>query len=402
VNRDEIRRLIGGYATGTLSPAERQLLFEAALDDQELFEELAGEQSLKELLDTPGVRARLAASLDPADPAASGLWWRKPWAWVGAASLAGAALLLVFVLRAPEPVQIAESKPSPLPEAVASAPAVEPLKAVTPAPSVAQEASKSRPGTARDTVAATTQADRRSTDAEKKEQSAAATAGAAAAPPPVVTPAASPEPAAAPRAPLPERERQTQAFGGFAGPGQASQAQNAQQQTASQQSQRAAGQLALTETEQGAELRKDQVPRQQDATPATDTTARKAAPPAKAVAKLAAAAGPSRAFTYAISGGTVRVTPPIDGFFQVASRLPGQTITSAPRRASQGETIDFPVASGARTIVITFAATEAALASPAPPGPAPASQAAADSRERSGSVPLPPNTGRVSVEITLP
>ena len=48
MTRDEIRGLIGGYATGSLSEAERRTLFEAALDDQELFDELAREQALKE------------------------------------------------------------------------------------------------------------------------------------------------------------------------------------------------------------------------------------------------------------------------------------------------------------------------------------------------------------------
>jgi len=43
VNPDEIRKLIGGYATGTLTAAEQKLLFDAALDDQELFDELARE-----------------------------------------------------------------------------------------------------------------------------------------------------------------------------------------------------------------------------------------------------------------------------------------------------------------------------------------------------------------------
>lgn len=54
MTRDEIRGLIGGYATGSLSEAEQKLLFEAALDDQELFDELAREQALKELLGRQG------------------------------------------------------------------------------------------------------------------------------------------------------------------------------------------------------------------------------------------------------------------------------------------------------------------------------------------------------------
>ena len=34
MNRDAIQKLLGGYATGTLTPEEQQALFAAALDDQ--------------------------------------------------------------------------------------------------------------------------------------------------------------------------------------------------------------------------------------------------------------------------------------------------------------------------------------------------------------------------------
>ena len=33
---DEIRKLLGGYATNTLTETERRILFEAAVDDQRL------------------------------------------------------------------------------------------------------------------------------------------------------------------------------------------------------------------------------------------------------------------------------------------------------------------------------------------------------------------------------
>ena len=48
---EDIRKLLGGYATGTLTAEERQALFEAALDDQALFDALAKEQPLRDLLD---------------------------------------------------------------------------------------------------------------------------------------------------------------------------------------------------------------------------------------------------------------------------------------------------------------------------------------------------------------
>ena len=49
MDRQGIQKLLGGYATGTLTPEEQQLLFEAALSDQELFDALAREQSLRDL-----------------------------------------------------------------------------------------------------------------------------------------------------------------------------------------------------------------------------------------------------------------------------------------------------------------------------------------------------------------
>ena len=41
MTQDEIRKLLGGYATNALSAEERRILFEAALEDQELFNALA-------------------------------------------------------------------------------------------------------------------------------------------------------------------------------------------------------------------------------------------------------------------------------------------------------------------------------------------------------------------------
>jgi hypothetical protein len=105
MNQEDIRKLLGGYATGTLTDAERKALFAAALDDQELFDELGRDQALKELLEVPGARTRLAAALTP--PAAVTAWWKKPLPWALAGTLA-AGLLVVFVLeRTPRPTEIA-------------------------------------------------------------------------------------------------------------------------------------------------------------------------------------------------------------------------------------------------------------------------------------------------------
>jgi hypothetical protein len=60
---DEVRKLLGGYATGTLTDEERNLLFSAALQDQELFDALADEESLRELLEEPATRQTLLEQL---------------------------------------------------------------------------------------------------------------------------------------------------------------------------------------------------------------------------------------------------------------------------------------------------------------------------------------------------
>jgi len=112
MNRDTIQKLLGGYATGTLTPEERQALFAAALDDQELFDALAREQSLRDLLRDPAAKAQVLIALDTAPDR----WYKTRW-WLPAAAavaMAGIALLAVVVGRrqahAPAPVIVAEMK----------------------------------------------------------------------------------------------------------------------------------------------------------------------------------------------------------------------------------------------------------------------------------------------------
>ena len=50
MTNEEIQKLLGGYATNTLTEAERKVLFEAALDNQELFNAMQQEEALKDLL----------------------------------------------------------------------------------------------------------------------------------------------------------------------------------------------------------------------------------------------------------------------------------------------------------------------------------------------------------------
>ena len=72
---DDVRKLLGGYATGTLSPDEKQVLFEAALHDDELFAALSNEHALKDLLDDGAVRAQLLrATEEPRFSVTAALW----------------------------------------------------------------------------------------------------------------------------------------------------------------------------------------------------------------------------------------------------------------------------------------------------------------------------------------
>lgn len=125
---DEARKLLGGYATGSLTDAERRALFEAALHDQELFEELAGEQVLKEVLDEPGARQRLVAALEPPRQRA----WL--WGWAGAAATLAVVAGIVVFNRTPQPQpapqQIAQAVKPPEPEVAPAAPPVRQQPAV--------------------------------------------------------------------------------------------------------------------------------------------------------------------------------------------------------------------------------------------------------------------------------
>jgi hypothetical protein len=111
MTNDEIRKLLGGYATNTLTETERQALFEAALEDQELFDALHQEQALKELLADPISRAQIRQALEK--PRAA--WWSRWWTWTAAASAVAAAILVVAVTRdhAPETTLLSIKPPQP-------------------------------------------------------------------------------------------------------------------------------------------------------------------------------------------------------------------------------------------------------------------------------------------------
>ncbi|HLK22345.1 MAG TPA: hypothetical protein VKT81_25535 [Bryobacteraceae bacterium] len=93
---DEIRKLLGGYATNTLTERERQVLFEAALDDQELFDALQQEQALRDLLDDPVSRVQIRQALDQPKSAP---WWLRWWTWTAAGSAVAASVLTMAIIR---------------------------------------------------------------------------------------------------------------------------------------------------------------------------------------------------------------------------------------------------------------------------------------------------------------
>jgi hypothetical protein len=115
--------LLGGYATGTLTEEERRALYQAALRDQMLFNALADEQALKELLDDPESRQRLLRALEPVvihgrEAAAFPAWppreatgWRRHpmWAWAG--GLAAAVIAGIVVWYQWQPIGVAPSEP---------------------------------------------------------------------------------------------------------------------------------------------------------------------------------------------------------------------------------------------------------------------------------------------------
>lgn len=124
MTQDEIRKLLGGYATNALTADERRILFEAALEDQELFNALQNEDALKELLDDPVVRdqVRLALVIPAKHSRRLGFSWRQ-WAFGVAMPAAVAVIAIVLMNRANAPKLISMSQPAMSP---ALAPKAEP------------------------------------------------------------------------------------------------------------------------------------------------------------------------------------------------------------------------------------------------------------------------------------
>ncbi|MBS1857502.1 MAG: hypothetical protein JST11_19195 [Acidobacteria bacterium] len=199
MTREEARKLLGGYATGTLTGAEREALFAAAMEDQELFDALAREEALREALSDPSAKAELLAALEEPEPRAAWWSWRP---LIGAVAMAGIALAAVAVWRAtrekPRPVIVAQVEKAPAPAPMAAAP-----PAPAPPPPV-----QARPRRQEAKPAAKPAADT-AMDALKKDE-ANAPAEAAAAPPPPPPPALQQQPAKALESAPSPRQQQIQ------------------------------------------------------------------------------------------------------------------------------------------------------------------------------------------------
>ncbi len=107
---EDIQNLLGGFATDSLTDQEREALFTAALHNQKLFDALADEEVLRELLSDPASRRQVLEALQPAKRGAfewlTG-WMRRPLVWAVAGS-AIAALVVAIAIRQPRPQPAAQ------------------------------------------------------------------------------------------------------------------------------------------------------------------------------------------------------------------------------------------------------------------------------------------------------
>ncbi|MCP5116578.1 MAG: hypothetical protein GY953_37595 [bacterium] len=105
---EEAEKLLGGYATGSLTSEERQALFAAALDDQKLFDTLADEEALRDALSDDTFRRELIATLSQTKPSLVGrfaAWWQRPSALAWAGACAAVVMAAVIVHQLGDPTQ---------------------------------------------------------------------------------------------------------------------------------------------------------------------------------------------------------------------------------------------------------------------------------------------------------
>lgn len=137
MTRAEIERLLALYSTGRIADADRDALYQAALDDPALFEELFEEDALREALADRAVRdAALAAPHRTASPSPWTGWLRSGWRWPAFAAVAATAVLAVVILRHPSAPRPSE-RTQTIAQAIPPAPAAESAPATPPPPAPA-------------------------------------------------------------------------------------------------------------------------------------------------------------------------------------------------------------------------------------------------------------------------
>ncbi|HPT25376.1 MAG TPA: hypothetical protein PLZ95_03085 [Bryobacteraceae bacterium] len=144
MKREEIDRLLARLSSGELTPAEREALYNAALDDQTLFEEIFAEQALAEALSDRTIRDEFLSAEQARDreatAAAKADRRRIPWwGWAVPAAVAASTIIGVILLREPareaqvaqkpaqQPIEVAQSQPRKTAPESASAPAPQPV-----------------------------------------------------------------------------------------------------------------------------------------------------------------------------------------------------------------------------------------------------------------------------------
>ena len=125
---EDIQNLLGGFATDTLTDRERELLFTAALNNQELFDALANDQALRDLLSDPASRRQLLQALEPRKREFFA-WMRRPLYWAVAVSAMTALVIAVGIRQSrPHPTEVAQTLSPPQPTV---APQPEPAQPMT-------------------------------------------------------------------------------------------------------------------------------------------------------------------------------------------------------------------------------------------------------------------------------
>ncbi|MCP4659379.1 MAG: DUF4384 domain-containing protein, partial [bacterium] len=106
------RDLLGGYTAGILTDEEQRRLLEAALTDQEIFDELAEDEELRQLLAQPAVRRELIDALAEPPTVLDRIraWFAPPPRWAMAGGLAAAVVAVVLIRVLP----VADSGTAPI------------------------------------------------------------------------------------------------------------------------------------------------------------------------------------------------------------------------------------------------------------------------------------------------